>query len=249
MNKSQVFCYFDNFGFDMHQVYWLDGAKIYAEFHSILGSNATYREMMPTETAIPSLSTFPTFRQIWSEICDQLVVKLPAGQLVLVDLEHIPHQYPNGAKDYQYLRQLVERFQLKAPGAKICVDGISPPMNREDVKAKTVRMDADVYGVDPDFVTIGAYLLGAQYVERDFTYISNMRTIMRRAYPKARLMFSVWGRYHNAWPQPNNGAIEPEILEKYANLVTRYGDDVIVFEPEKPRDQWFVDCIYRRSEV
>lgn len=246
---TQLFHFFDNSkpGYGLHQVYWIDGATVSGTLDAVNGSNAWRQN---SEVLIPPQEYFV---DMWREACRLIADRLPAGQLVCLDMEHIPHVKPDGTSDYSYLVTLARTFRQRMPGTRLSFLLPDLPYNRQDVRSTRIKLDPKTYGDLPDLideVCIGVYLLGAADLKRDLNYIGEMRRIVKRAFPKLRIGFSVWGRYHSAWNKTvAQYTIPPEVLTAYAKAVTRLGDNVVVYSPEAPRDDHFIGELKRFSRA
>lgn len=247
--KSQLFHYFDpnKPGYGLHPIYWIDGAKVATYMTESAGDDSWRQD---NETRI---GTDPSFFKHWQHTCIRIADNVVAGQPVQMDLEHIPYVNADNTTDYRFAAELARTIRLMKPGVQLWFDGPMLHLNIEDVIASKVKFNTKQLGELPQYidgVTMGVYLLGrGKYAERDLNYISEIRRITARAFPGKKYIFAVWGQYHDNWNKtPEEWTIEPEILLRYAKAVTRYQDNVIVFWPVAPRDDYFISELKKRSE-
>jgi len=131
---TQLFHFFDNSkpGYGLHQVYWIDGATVSGTLDAVNGSNAWRQN---SEVLIPPQEYFV---DMWREACRLIADRLPAGQLVCLDMEHIPHVKPDGTSDYSYLVTLARTFRQRMPGTRLSFLLPDLPYNRQDVRSSEI---------------------------------------------------------------------------------------------------------------
>lgn len=246
---SQLFHYWDNTkpGYGLHQIYWIDGSKV-SQYMTMATGDDSWRQVDETR-----IGADREFFKHWQFACQKIANNIPAGQPALIDLEHVPYVNADFTHDYRFAVELARTIRLTSPGTHIWFDGPMIDLNREDIIASRVRYGTDKLGDLPDYidgVVLGVYLLGAgKYVDRDINYISEMRRIAVRAFPNKKIIFSAWGQYHEAWNKtPEQYTIDPKTLSRYVTKLTRYDDNVIVFAPESPRDDYFIAELKKKSE-
>ena len=243
-----LFHYFDNSkpGYGLNPVYWIDGPKVSGTLDYWF-DGTWWRVHAKGEQHIPE--DLPKFDEFWTATCQSLVTSAksaPYGGPIYLDVEHIPHVRANDTWDFKYLNELNQQFRLQMPGIKLCFVMPDLPYNREDITSQKVSLNKNDFGpLDVDQFCLGVYLLGSATIARDLNYVRELRRIVRRAFPNVQITFAVWGRYH---PMSNEEIIDPEILRQYVKAVTGLKDDVIVFDPQSPRDDYFIECLKLKSK-
>lgn len=123
-----------------------------------------------------------------------------------------------------------------------------------------------------DTVLIGCYLLDLGGFDRDLDYIAAARRELRRKFPGVRIAYVAWGAWHEGWTawvkvketgemlviprkqvdpaihelQRANAPLSAEQRQRYVAALTknaRYGDIVVMFSPEYPRDSELVRAL------
>ena len=160
------------------------------------------------------------------------------GHLVYFDVEIVT--------DAEVMRRCIEAFAAEAPALRRA-GGVPIRFNREDwpVAAKDPAhpMHDDFAKWKPvaellDYFDVNSYMLGEQYIQRDLDALTALRKLARAHYPACRMLHSLWGNYHTAWDSDTYSAppIPADVLRRYVNNATRYGDDVILFDFQPERD-------------
>jgi len=138
---------------------------------------------------------------------------------------------------------------------RACYGGPPSPFGRrEDVIAagndkdhpmrEWIRSNADFYSY-LDYMDMGSYIIGEQFIDRDFDCFTAWRQLVRQYLPHARPIWSVWGCYN--WPP--YPPMPPAVQTRYADFATRYDDDVIVFDYKPKRDDALVSRLKERIGV
>jgi len=80
-------------------------------------------------------------------------------------------------------------------------------------------------------VTVEAYMLGPQYLERDLQYLEAGARLMRQAFPNRPVYAWAWGAYHTNW-NPAGSVLSETDSWRYVDVLKRNFDGVIVWGPK-----------------
>lgn len=259
--KSRLFRFFDTSPYNLHPVFWIHGAKIATVVSEVFGS-IEWRGKTETEIAINSKDFMP----IWKQACINIAQEAKQNSnLIYMDMEHIPYII-DGKHDLQFAIAMAEIIKNICPGLKIsCYSApIADIINLDylilydqgktnDAYNKNIKDSLKFYKplVDLlDAVDLPAYLLGKDCFDRDIAAIKTYRRLIKRYYPDINIIQSAWGRYHDAWNfTPEEYIIEQNKLYIYANLLTKNGDDIIIFDEVIDRDNFFIQQLKNKSEA
>lgn len=287
--KSQLFRFFGNDlvnpdndpnPFKLHPVLWGDGRIVSPAVSDAFGSHA-WKMLYPDtgrhdESRLADGVDVETFAKVWIKAWETIAKQAHArGDLVFLDMEHIP-RFIAGRWDYRFALSALETIKRNAPGLQTCfynipTFGLSNAENTiaydagklpqyETIVKDNVRLFKRLINL-LDYVDIGAYLLGAPWIERDLEYIPAMRRIMKRFFPHTKIMYSAWGSFANrttADGHVDRGPETPEslatlvipkeVFPRYAMILTANGDGVTIFDDDENRDGYFIEQLKLRSE-
>lgn len=261
-----------NDSYELHEVNWINGAQVSTAMTAVLGSDdwRVYPrgDGWQDERRLSDAVDLDRFPDQWAEVCNIIVGNArQRSDLIYLDMEHLPTDFGKGT-DCRYAVALAQAFRDQAPGLRLACYafplGLGIPTNEKYiVYAKsltaTKSIKASIDSLKPlaellDFIDLGAYLLQASQSDRDLSMISALRRVARKFFPSLKLIFSAMGQYQYQeidgqaveWGKaPGSEVINPAILKKYAANLTRYGDDVTLFDLQSPRDDFFVEELKR----
>lgn len=254
--KTRLFRFFDQSPYGLKPVFWIHGGRLSPAVTKAYGSD---KWAGPSENYLSAeaLADFPRFSAAWNVAWEDISAQAKArGDLIYMDMEHIPCVFENGLLDYKLAIAAAKIVRKNCPGIKLtCYDARVGDLVNNDWailydQGKTsaefnANFKASVARNKPliellDVLDLPTYLLGAGCYDRDMAYFAALRRVYKKLYPNKPIICSAWGRYHDAWNKtPEEYTVSPERLKAYANQLTRNGDDVIVFAEESPlNDQW-----------
>lgn len=250
--KTRVFRFFDTSPYNNYPVYWIHGGRISPAVSRAYG-NSNWAGTNENVLSSEALVALPKFEYAWEVAFREIATQAKAaGNLIYLDMEHIPYLF-DGKPDYRFGIRAAQILREICPGIKLtCYSMPVGDLVNNDWAIKFDRgqtsaafnatFKASFAAYKPmndllDVLDLPTYLLGAACYDRDMTYFSALRRIYKRYYPHKPIICSAWGRYHDAWNKtPAEYIVAPSRLKAYADLLTRYGDDVIVFDEVSPRD-------------
>lgn len=258
---------------DLHPVFWVNGGHVGNAVNAVYGSNqwlAKYPNGSWDESRLADTVDQSKFADQWVEAMKPLAMAAKQrGDYVYLDLEHIPYRFGDSI-DLRYAYLAAKTFRDTAPGLKLgfyCLPlGFDVITSNEEMiqfakKPTLAPVKAGVEKLKPiiellDSVDIPAYLQHQVTTERDLDYFVAERKVMEKFFPKTPFIYSAWGRYQyeqdaagNRLPEgaaPETAIVPLAVLKRYASILTRWGDDVILFDLQSPRDDFFVDELRRK---